>query len=93
MNVNDEHETLRELERWKRVATYLADCHAATAEGVLGRKRSSQSDRKRHISICESALRYLSGGDPGMLCRSPEPVMQRLRRSAVGKSGDHPVKP
>lgn len=76
---------LRELERWRRVATYLADCHAVTAERVLGRKSSSKGERARQVSICEAALRYLSGDDPGMRGRAVEPLTERLRR-AVGKT-------
>lgn len=84
---NDVQEMLRELERWRRVATYLADCQVATAEGALERKSSSKLERKRQVSICESAIRYLNGADPGMFGRAPEVVVERLRR-AVGKPAE-----
>lgn len=74
-----------ELDRWKRIATYLADCHAATAEIVQARKSSSKYDRGRSRSICETAARYLSGDDPGMRGRDTDRVLERLL-SAVSAS-------
>ena len=51
----------REVSYWKRVAIYLADCHAATAEGVMDRKASSMSERRRQASICQTAADALDG--------------------------------
>lgn len=76
-----------ELSRWKRIATYLADCHAATAEGVMHRKSSSMSERERQETICERAMHYLQGGDPGHHGRNVEPVIERLARIAGTDGG------
>jgi hypothetical protein len=52
-------ELQRELDNWKRVALYLADCHAATAECIADRKSASRSDKKRFASICIDAMNLL----------------------------------
>lgn len=81
----------RELERWKRIATFLADCHAASAEIIRMRKSSSKSDRARAKDLCDLAWRYLTGDDPGHRARSIEPAIERLQhvRLALGKDGKH----
>lgn len=54
-----EDEMNREILRWKRVAAYLASCHAATLEGLP--KSASKSSRQRHANICTKAARFLKG--------------------------------
>lgn len=49
----------KELERWKRVAIYLASCHAATAEYDGQLKSVSLSRKDRYAEICHKAIRYL----------------------------------
>jgi hypothetical protein len=58
-----------ELDNWKRIALYLADCHAATAEDMAERKSGSKSDRDRFASICENAISLLK--DPTMIRHLP----------------------
>jgi hypothetical protein len=47
---------------WKTLAIYLANCHAATAYGVLERKSSSKAEKERHKAICKLALVSLKEG-------------------------------
>lgn len=49
----------KELDNWKLIALYLADCHAATAVDMADRKSGSKSDRDRFASICEKAVSLL----------------------------------
>jgi hypothetical protein len=62
--VTDEIKKLeRERDYWKRVAAYLASCHAATlsSEGVM--KRTSRSSRDRFWGIVEIARDMMDGKD------------------------------
>jgi hypothetical protein len=52
----------REVEEWKKISSYLADCHVATFEGLLGKKSASKSELRRHTSICDFAIKCLSTG-------------------------------
>jgi archaellum component FlaC len=47
-----------EIERWKNVAGYLAECHAATAEDLP--KSYSRTRMLRYRFICQSAVELLS---------------------------------
>jgi hypothetical protein len=50
-----------DVEHWKRIAIYLAHCHAATA-GYDGQLSSVSSARKkRYADICRTAVTLLSG--------------------------------
>jgi len=51
--------TRQELKRWKSIALYLADCHAANAE--CPPKSLSKHNRKRYKGILEKAVNYLKG--------------------------------
>jgi hypothetical protein len=53
--VNMEMDLRRELEYWRNVACYLAECHAATAEYDGSLKKTSGTQRSRYASICEKA--------------------------------------
>ena len=46
-------------EHWQRSAAYLAECHAATLEGLP--KSSPKHTVERQISICKKALDILDG--------------------------------
>ena len=48
-----------EVQQWKRIAAYLASCHAATLQGLP--KSASKSSRKRHVDICTHAAEMLRG--------------------------------
>ena len=51
----------KEAERWKGVALYLLDCHAATA-GYDGQLKSvSKSRKKRFASILEKGIALVEG--------------------------------
>lgn len=47
-----------ELQQWKRIAAYMASCHAGTLESMP--KSAPKSTRARMISICAKADSYLS---------------------------------
>jgi hypothetical protein len=51
-----------EVKRWKAIAAYLADCHAATAQEAAFTKKYSKCDRKRHASICRNAADMMKTG-------------------------------
>lgn len=81
----------KELDNWKRVALYLADCHAATAVDMADRKSGSKSDRDRFASICEKAVSLLE--DPTCVTNPylpyanleelPKRVVDRCRKGAA----------
>lgn len=50
-----------EIARLERALAYLAECCAATAEGLPS--RASKSAMRRHASICERAAAFLAGSD------------------------------
>lgn len=54
-NVFSPSAMLDELEFWKGLALWLAQCHAATAQGEGMMSRTSKSSRSRFVSICERA--------------------------------------
>jgi len=59
MNTETEYNLKAQLRHWKRTAIYLADCHAATLEGIP--KSISKSERKRMVRLCENASHFLQG--------------------------------
>jgi hypothetical protein len=66
-------------ERWQRVATYLADCHAASGE-FDGMKKSVPRQRAlRLASICDTAAKMLRGEYvEGRYGRDANAVLERL---------------
>lgn len=51
----------KETERWKNIAIYLLDCHAATA-GYDGQLKSTSKSRKtRFLSILEKGIALFEG--------------------------------
>lgn len=50
---------LKELSHFRKAATYLASCQAATLERLP--KSSGKSARGRHVNICHSAELLLAG--------------------------------
>ena len=56
-------EVEQEAKRWKAVAVYLAECHAANAEGVTP-NRLSKYDKGRFKEILVKAVSYLKGEWP-----------------------------
>jgi len=81
------HWLTRTVEQYHDVASYLADCHAATLEHEGALKSCSQSTRDRYLSICQRALAYLEGKDApqsrGLVSREQnlERVKDRLRKA------------
>ncbi len=62
---SDEIESLeRQVEYWKAAALELGDIEAATAWDVGDRRTASKMQKRRHGSICEKAVRTLSGDFP-----------------------------
>jgi len=67
----------QEAKRWKAVAVYLADCHAANAE--CPPKSLSKHNRRRYRGILEKAVGFLKGLCPNhtALTRKTEDVIER----------------
>ena len=89
-----------DVEHWKRIAIYLAHCHAATA-GYDGQLSSVSSARKkRYADICRTATLLLSGeqspkrsGSPHTIDDELADVIDRLRQSIefAGQSAQVPA--
>lgn len=80
----------RETTYWKYAASYLADCHAATAYGVCSRKSGSKSEKRRLLSICGTAadlLKEVPTDKPSRMQRSSEDVAKRCRDAVVEFEG------
>jgi len=59
----DYNRLLDELDNWKKIAAYLAECHAANLhEAEL--TRCSKSRRKRFQSIMDKSAEMLKSGEP-----------------------------
>lgn len=72
----------KDRDHWKAVALYLADCHAATAEGDALLKSVSVSRKKRLFSICRKAADMLSGrtaAPPLQTLQNLDRILTRLR--------------
>lgn len=59
---NELSDAVRDVENYKAIATYFADCEAATACGVGGRMTASKCDKKRHADICRLAIAMIEAG-------------------------------
>lgn len=78
-------DALAEGERWRRVAVYLADCHAASGESDGRRRSTSQSAAMRLANICDTAAKMLRGEYvEGRHSRDTNDVLARLERAASG---------
>lgn len=53
----------REIAHWKKIALYLADCHAATAADDANVKSLGKFRRKRFLDIASKAAKLLDGTD------------------------------
>lgn len=62
-----------EAERWRRIALWLADVHAATASYEGSLSRTSKSSRRRFLAICEKASRMVASAD-STIARKPGPI-------------------
>lgn len=67
---------LGEVRRFRQVAAYLAECHAATVETLP--KSASQSSRARHMGICRTAAEALAGDMSGI--RYPQLIENAIAR-------------
>jgi hypothetical protein len=68
---------------WKQLALWLADCHAATAYYMANTKSMSNSERRRHISICDATRQMI---EEGGFTRRPSlltDVVERLRNAST----------
>jgi hypothetical protein len=55
---------VKELEYTQRIAAYLAECHAATAESMP--KSTSKANKERLVLICKIAALALNGDNSGI---------------------------
>ena len=74
----------QESKHWRETAIYLADCHAANAQGIGQTKSCSKYNRKRFAGICETAEAALAGITPRRVGvqstqQQQEDVKQRCR--------------
>ena len=70
----------QDTKNWQDLASYLADCIAATAYSEFCLKSTSKYERKRHLSICLTAKKGLEHGYiAGHLLGSRESVIKRLQ--------------
>lgn len=73
----DIRDLVKELEKFRSIAGYLADCHAATAETMP--KSAGKGAHSRMAEICAIAAKALTGDTSGI--RHPtnnlEPVIER----------------
>jgi len=49
-------------EQYERIAVWLADCQAATAEDYASRKSAPKGERTRHASICKRVRQMIESG-------------------------------
>jgi hypothetical protein len=73
-------EAKQELNRWKAVALYLTDCHAANTEGGTP-KRLNKNDQERFKTILEKAIGFIEGDWPNHrhIVADPQKVLDRCR--------------
>ena len=73
----------QERDYWKRVAAYLAGCHAATLSGEGSLKRTSRTSRDRFATITLIAAEMMEGKDwragSGYIYSTPESAAKRCR--------------
>lgn len=71
-----------EIAYWQRVASYLADCLAASAASLAMQKRLSRYERDRQIAICTSVASYLKQTrEIGSKARPIHLVVERLDKA------------
>jgi hypothetical protein len=68
-----------ERDYWRRVAAYLASCHAATALHLLELKSISKYEKRRMISLMQSCVSMLRGIWPGRKVQSDD-ISAELKR-------------
>lgn len=74
---------LKAVDLYQTATVYLADCHAATLEGLP--KSTSKSERARQTSICRTAAGLLAGDSSGIRHLSRlEAARERCLRAADG---------
>jgi hypothetical protein len=78
----------KELEQWKSVALYLADCHAATAAHAASVKSTPKSSRERLREICERALAMVNREQTAPVCTQASDYAEYVRRSLVNAIAD-----
>jgi hypothetical protein len=70
-----------ERDYWRRVAAYLASCHAASAMRTLERKSMPKNEKSRMIEIMKFCVSVLKGVWPGHKLQSDdiEPEIRRCQ--------------
>lgn len=77
-------------DRWREIALYLANCHAATAESDGQLSKTSAYSKRRLASICNHAADALDGKMPENSQSDLAYVRDRCRNIAgklLGKEG------
>jgi len=69
---------------WKAIALYLADCHAATADGEGMLSRTSKGSRKRFRDICLIAQHMITGENTGVTPRRLD-TSDRYQARVIGR--------
>ena len=77
---NELDQARKEAEHWKKVASYLASCHAATAEYDGQLKSTSQARKNRFKSICTTAADLLEGKKLNSLSFSRTNIDEDIKR-------------
>jgi hypothetical protein len=81
----------KDRDYWQKLAAYLAECHAATAESDGQLSRVSKYTRGRYASICESAAAGMRGTWSPRTQSTPERAGERCSDIAAAlRQGDKP---
>lgn len=81
LTADEAQQLLRMTEHFQSATAYLADCQAATAEGLPA--ATSKSARQRHVALCTSAAKLLAGDStPIRYPTSVETAQNRCMRAA-----------
>lgn len=82
----------RERDYWKRVAAYLASCHAATLEYDGSLKSLSRARKDRFLNIAKKAANLMEGRDGelglGYARGTPEEAAGRCRAAVISNGGE-----
>jgi hypothetical protein len=68
-------------DKWKDIAIYLADCHAATAYDLLAKRHTSKTERARQLMLVNTCLECLKTGELNHRKSRLEDVISRLERT------------
>jgi hypothetical protein len=83
LSTSDVRNLVAELEKFRSIAGYLADCHAATAETLP--KSAGKGAHSRMAMICKNAANALEGDTSGISRTGQDlkPIIERCRVEAA----------